>query len=349
MRRLQRENAAGLLQLLQDWEQAKVTAEVERGRDGTVRFACPLVIAIPPAVWEALDEAARARLTEQADGEPRRLVLDPEFLRALFDTVTTGIVASVAGQLGDIRRAGGPGAEPEAIVLVGGLAASAYVQEALRRRFGGEYRVLVPASPALAVLEGAVHHAYDPRELASRRSRYTYGLALAMPWEAGADSPARRLRGKDQAMLCRDRFAVAVRRLDRVAVDEPFPFVVEPAFTESHEVTVQLFKTRAADPRYVDEEGCELAGELKVDVSETAGQAERPLALLLYFGRSQVQVEAIDLTTGTRFQVAIEFERMLLRASSMAVRRAAGGRGAAAARAGNRGARVIPVRISAGA
>jgi hypothetical protein len=93
MRRLERANAAGLLQLLRDWEQAKATAGVEGGRDGTVRFAAPVVIAIPPAVWEDLDEAARGRLTRQANGEPRRLVLDPELVKALFDTVTTGIGA----------------------------------------------------------------------------------------------------------------------------------------------------------------------------------------------------------------------------------------------------------------
>jgi hypothetical protein len=88
--------------------------------------------------------------------------------------------------------------------------------------------------------------------------------------------------------------------------------VVEPACSESCEVTVQLFKTGAADPRYVDDEGCELIGELTVDVSETAGQAERPLALLLYFGRSRIQVEAIDLTTSRKFRAAIEFERTSL-------------------------------------
>ena len=160
------------------------------------------------------------------------------------------------------------------------------------------------------VLEGAVHYACDPQVFASRRSKYTYGFALAMPWQAGVDSPTRKFRDRHQAMMCRDRFEVVVRRLDRVALDEPYPFVVEPAFTESPEVTVQLFKSRAADPRYVDEDGSELAGEIAVDVSETIGQAERPLALLLYFGRSQIQVKAIDLTTDKRVQAIIEFEQM---------------------------------------
>jgi hypothetical protein len=162
-----------------------------------------------------------------------------------------------------------------------------------------------------AVLEGAVHYAYDPQELACRRSKYTYGFAVAMPWEAGVDSPVRRFCDEDQVMMCRDRFAIAVHRMDQVAVDEPVTFLVEPAFTDSAEVTIQLFRTRTVDPRYVDEEGCELAGKLTVDVSDTVGHVERPIALLLYFGRSQIQVEAIDLTTNKKLETATDFAQLL--------------------------------------
>jgi hypothetical protein len=311
LRRFERGNAADLLQLSQDWEQAKVAAQAEPGPGGVVRFIDPVTITIPPGIWGALDAGARARLTGQANGKPQRLVLAPDDVQALFDTVTTPIVAKVGEQLASIRRTCRRAAGPETIVLVGGLARSAYVREAVRSRFGAEHRILVPPNPALAVLDGAVHYAYNPGAFASRRSKYTYGFALAMPWEASVDSPMRKFRGQDQAMMCRGRFAVAIRRLERVAVDEPFPFVVEPTFPDSPEVTVQLFKTRAADPRYTDEEGSELVGELVVDVSETVGQAERPLALMLYFGRAQIQVEAIDLTTSKKFQVAIEFEQAL--------------------------------------
>jgi molecular chaperone DnaK (HSP70) len=314
MRRFEQENAADLLQLSEDWEQAKITARVERGPDGVAHFIDPVVIAIPPAIWTALDAAARARLAGQAQGKPQRLVLRPDEVEALFDTVISALLSAIEEQLANIRRTCGEGVAgaPGTIILVGGLAMSGYVREAVRRRFGAEHRILVPPSPALAVLEGAVHYAYDPQAFASRRSKYTYGFALAMPWEAGRDSPMRKFRDRHQAMMCRDRFEVAVRRLDRVAVDEPFPFVVEPTFTDSPEVAVQLFKTRAADPRYVDEDGSELVGELAVDVSETVGQAERPLALLFYFGRSQIQVTALDLTTNKKFEAAIDFEQMVL-------------------------------------
>jgi len=128
-------------------------------------------------------------------------------------------------------------------------------------------------------------------------SGYTYGCAVVMPWEAGVDSPLRMFCDSDQQMMCRGRFAPVVHRMDPVAAQELVTIVVEPAFADSVEVTVQLFRTRAPDPRYVDDEGCELAAELTIDVSDTVGQAERPIAVQLYLGCSPIQVEVHSLTT----------------------------------------------------
>jgi hypothetical protein len=226
---------------------------------------------------------------------------------ALLETVAAGIVAKVEDQLAGVRRTSGHGPGRETIIVLGGIVLSSHLNAALCHRLGSEHRILVAPDPGLAVLEGAVHYTCNPRALTARRSRYTYGFAVAMPWEAGVDSPLRKFSDTGQQVMCRDRFAVAVHRMDRVAVDEPVTILVEPAFADSPEVTVQLFKTRAADPRYVDEDGCELAGELTVDVSDTMGQAERPIEVLLYFGRSRIQVEAIDLTTNKRFETATDY------------------------------------------
>lgn len=230
----------------------------------------------------------------------------------LPESVTSAIAAKVAEQFVSVRRTSGLGSADqyvgrEPVVVVGGLAATTCLTGALGSRFGAEHRVLAAPSAALCVLEGALRYTCDPRTLAARRSRYTYGFAVAMPWEAGIDAPARRFRDDDERIMCRDRFAVAVHRMDRLAVDEPVTILVEPAFADSPEVTVQLFRAQTADPRYVDEEGCELAGELAIDVRRTVGQLDRQIALLLYLGRSQIQVEAVDLTTNKKFETATDF------------------------------------------
>lgn len=311
MHRLERENAAELLKLCDEWETAKTTAEVECDQDGMARFIDTVTIDIPAAVWDVLDEKARSRLTDAASGKPYRLVLLPDEVEALFTAVTDGIIDKVEEQLAYMRKTSGPAAGGETIVLVGGLAMSTYLREVMRRNFGDEHRILVPPNPSLAVLEGAVHYAYNPEAFASRRSKYTYGFAVVKPWEAGVDDPMRKETRGDGELLCRGRFRVAVRRMQQVAIDEPFPFRIRPADADGHEVKVRLYRTRASDPRYVDEPGCELVAEMAVDVSETVGRDDRPLSLLLFFGRSQISGEANDLVTKKQFKVTADFDQML--------------------------------------
>ena len=313
MERTERENATGLLALSEAWEREKTTAGVELDADGTPHIVDPVTIDIPPTVWAMLDDATRATLTDEMAGRPFLLELSPGEVETLFETVTAGILEKVEEQLASMRRTAGAAPGPETLVVVGGFAQSAWLQVALRRRFGGQHRILVPQNPALAVLEGAVHYAYNPAALISRQSKYTYGFAIAQPWEAGMDSPVRKFRDDDGHMLCAGRYKVAVRRMDRVGVDEPFGFVVAPTMAEQSEIDVRLFRTRKPDPRYVDEDGCEPIGQMIVDVSDSVGlpPARRPIQLLLYFGRAHIQVTALNPATHEETKVSVDFERML--------------------------------------
>jgi actin-like ATPase involved in cell morphogenesis len=313
MERIERENAAGLLALSEAWEREKATVGVELDAEGTPHIADPVTIDIPPTVWTMLDEATKATLTDEMAGRPYLLELSPEEVETLFETVTTGILGKVEEQLASMRRTAGAAPGPETLVLVGGFAQSAWLQMALRRRFGGRHRILVPQNPDRAVLEGAVHYAYNPAALISRQSKYTYGFAIAAPWEPGVDSPVRKFRDDDGHVLCTGRYQVAVRRMDRVGVDEPFGFVVAPTMAEQSEIEVRLFRTRKRDPRYVDEDGCDPIGQMTVDVSDSVGlaPARRPIQLLLYFGRAHIQVTALNPATHEETRVSADFERML--------------------------------------
>ncbi|WP_169981422.1 Hsp70 family protein [Microbispora sp. H10836] len=313
MRRLRDEHAEELLALEEQWERWKTTAEVECGADGEVHFVDTVRLDLPAGVWDLLDTEARARLTAQAGGKPYRVIVGPEEVEALFDDgVVSRILEKIEEQLAEIRRGDEAGREPETLLLVGGFSMSTYLKERIRRRFGDRHRILVPPNPAMAVFEGALHYAYNPRVLLSRRSKYTYGFEIAEPWERGVDSPMRKIRGSEGEMLCVGRFKIAVRRGESVAVDEPFPFGVAPTSREQTAAQVRLFRTRKLDPRYVDEEGCEEIGAFDVDISDSVGRDvdERPIGLLLYFGRSNIQVEAVNLATMQKTEAAVDFERM---------------------------------------
>jgi hypothetical protein len=182
----------------------------------------------------------------------------------------------------------------------------------MRARFGERHRILVPPDPALAVLEGAVHFAYRPDVFVSRQAKYTYGFETAKPFEEGVDSTMRMYRDDEGDLLCVGRFGVAVRRMDSVRVNDAHPFQIVPVREDQDELDVRLYRSAKADPRYVDEDGCEEIGRLTVDLSGTVGRPlrERPIMLLFYFGAAELRVEVFDPATEETSRVSVDFDRV---------------------------------------
>ncbi|MFE4552174.1 Hsp70 family protein [Streptomyces sp. NPDC056785] len=312
LKRIERDYPAELLRMSRQWEHAKRTVEVERDATSVAHVLDPVRIEVPAVVWALLEEPVRARLTADAGGLPRQLVLPPEEVEALLDETVDGILDKVTEQLATIARTGGAGSGPETLLLVGGFARSEWLRERMRARFGGRHRVLVPPDPALAVLEGAVHFAYRPDVFVSRQTRYTYGFETAKPFEEGVDSAMRMYRDDEGDVLCVGRFGIAVRRMDGVRVKDAYPFRIVPVREDQHQLDVDLYRTVRPDPRYVDEDGCEEIGRLTVDLSGTVGRPlrERAVMLLFYFGASELRVEVFDPATEETSRVSVDFDRM---------------------------------------
>jgi actin-like ATPase involved in cell morphogenesis len=311
LKRIERDHPGELLKLSGQWEQAKATVELDRDADSVTQVLDPVRIEVPAAVWDLLDEPARARLTRDA-GLPRQIVLSPDEVEGLFDERVDGILDKVAEQLATIGRTCGTDPDPETLVLVGGFARSPWLRERMRARFGERHRILVPPDPALAVLEGAVHFAYRPDVFVSRQAKYTYGFETAKPFEEGVDSTMRMYRDDEGDLLCVGRFGVAVRRMDSVRVNDAHPFQIVPVREDQDELDVRLYRSAKADPRYVDEDGCEEIGRLTVDLSGTVGRPlrERPLMLLFYFGAAELRVEVFDPATEETSRVLVDFDRV---------------------------------------
>ncbi|MBB5628146.1 hypothetical protein [Sphaerisporangium krabiense] len=248
------------------------------------------------------------RIALREIGEPaggHGILVRPREGEELLDRALDGIVVQIRTYLAELGREDGAPL-PETLLLVGGFAASPHLRARLRREFGADHRILVPPDPSRAVVEGAVHLAARPEIVIARRSRYTYGFEIALPWEEHRDPPARRIRSGEGEALCAGRFEIAIRRGDDVTAGAPFPYTVSPTQVEQTSVRVRMMRTRDPAPRYADEEGCEQIGELTVDVNGSTGRPlkERVLLLLLSFGPSGVRAEAIDPITGERSQLS---------------------------------------------
>ncbi|MER5214140.1 Hsp70 family protein [Streptomyces sp. NPDC002838] len=299
------------------WEEWKVGLHSETAPDGTPTITTPCDIEVPGPLWEALAQPTRQRLTDLALGDPYHIVATPEEVVAVHESVVEPILKTIERQRLLIID-NGPVKGVDQIVIVGGLARSTYLRDRIAQRFGGEVKVLMPQDPAVAVLGGAVHFAYNPAVIWGRRSKYTYGYECAMPFRDGIDPKGKRFVSEDGDVMCNDRFKVVVRRGDAVGVDEVVETSLSVIQRSIRTFDIGLLATFSDDPQYIDEEGCERVGAVVADVTGSVGRpsSERKLDIYYAFGGTEIAVETRDRVSDVRRKATIEFTEMYGRRGS---------------------------------
>ncbi|MGV9311019.1 Hsp70 family protein [Streptomyces sp. NPDC003691] len=296
--------------LEESWEGWKVGLASETGPDGTPVFTTPCDIAVPGGLWETLAPATKARLTELAYGASYHLVIVPDEIADLHESVV-GRILEVIEEQRRIVLDNGPEKGVDQIVLVGGFARSTYLRDRIAQRFGHEVKVVLPQDAAFAVLAGAVHFAYDPAVVWGRRSKYTYGFECAMPFRHGTDPGGMHFHDELGRDMCDDRFSVMIKRGDQVVTGE----VVKDSLRVQSGTTlfeIGLFATYSDDPQYVNEAGCERVGTVNADASgsKQVEFSKRYLDIYFTFGGSEITVETEDRNSGVRRKAAIEFTEL---------------------------------------
>lgn len=298
--------------LLEDrWEEWKVGLHSETAPDGTPVLTTPCDVEVPGRLWEALAKHTRERLTELAMDDPYHLVLTPEEVTALHESVVGPVLDTIERQ----RRlvlGGGPVTGLDQILVVGGFARSTYLRDRIAHRFGGEVKVLIPQDPAVAVLGGAVHFAYDPSVIWGRRSKYTYGFGCSMPFRDGVDPIAKRFVDDEGEVRCDRRFCVMVRRGDQIPVDKLVEHDVGVSKRSLRTLEIPMYATFSDDPQYTDEEGCEFLGTVSVDVSGSMNlpSSERRVDVCYAFGGSEIAVKVRDRVSGAHRKAKITFTEL---------------------------------------
>jgi hypothetical protein len=309
--RIQRECPHALLELVESWESQKITAKVRRGLyDPEPAIEQSVYTPIPGEIRDLLHASTLERLDTLPRGSRNRIAVTPEETKRLFDTVVDRLIELVEEELMQMIAQDGRRAEPERLLLVGGLSRSEYLQERLLRHFGGRATLLVPPNPAAAVLFGAVLYGCDPPVIKARRSRYTYGCQTSTVFEAGRDPEDKRFVAPDGVVRCRDRFNPFVTNGDTIEVDQVTTGQFSPVFEDQEGLAFQFYRTESRSPRYVDEPGSEMIGNFSVDLG-TAMQLpleQREVVVELRFGGTDISVSGTNPHTGQKVRTTLRFD-----------------------------------------
>ncbi|MEU6215570.1 Hsp70 family protein [Streptomyces sp. NPDC047023] len=289
-----------MLELSEAWERAKL----DFGPDEQD----PIYLGIPTAIDRRVGPQVRKRLARKQLGVTDAIVITPAETADLFDTVVPDILDLIDGQLKESENTSQPGSTQPLVLLVGGFAASRYLQHAVKEYVEGRARLLVPPDPGAAVLFGAAYYAYAPQTRA-RRSRLTYGAAFNCRFVDGVDPEDTRWTPSDGIDRCRTRFSKLVTRGDLIDTGTEARASYLPVEPTNRRMTIYLYSATQPDPRYFTEPGCQQIGSIEVDLSKAMAFAhgDRGVNLYLSFGETQIKARAVVEKSGEEVSTTIRF------------------------------------------
>jgi hypothetical protein len=226
------------------------------------------------------------RLT--AAGHDDGFYLEPTDMEALFEPV-------IAATIGGVRRALREAQLRKAdfLYLVGGLAGSPLFRQRLESELGPRFqRIVVPSVPGAAAMEGAVSYSFQPQVARQRRSRVTYGCGCEMPLDPPRDGDERKVFCDDlDGWYCRQRFLPFVKAGEIVEPGHQVTHVLSPMTRLQEEILLDLYASRDADVRYLDEDSVRKIGELRVKLPDSF-DVDREVEIVMTFGDATLEVRA---------------------------------------------------------
>eukprot|EP00045_Choanoeca_perplexa_P003477 m.31382 g.31382 ORF g.31382 m.31382 type:complete len:370 (+) comp12066_c0_seq1:2-1111(+) len=243
--------------LLANWEMTKInfTGQSDHSTD----------IDLPPGFLRVAEEHLD---DDEVDSLAEGFEIPVEDMRGFFDGVVDKIMELAKLQLGESGAV-------HKIIFVGGFARSKYLQQRAKAELETvETRVIIPPSPASAVLKGAVLLRAEPTAFVKERiARQTYGICVSMPFVKGKHNDAHStVDAATGTLLATNAFHPFVLRKQSLAFDEQVSHKFQAGQSE---VQVRLYKTSARDvPATIDEPGVGLLGRVTIPDVEIGSTLE---------------------------------------------------------------------------
>jgi hypothetical protein len=296
--RFHREKPFGVVKLLASWEQAKC---------GYWPGAKITFVPIPGELHRLLDRdypMVLAELAADQDGDEDNIRLDGQTMASIFRNALDGIAHEVSRHFQKLA-----GRSCDYLFLVGGFAAAPLLQQRLRLEFADKVRkIVIPRDPGAAVLSGAVAFGLDPGRIRARRSRLTYGCRTLAPFSLRIDPEGKKVWHEEtQSFCCRDRFQTFIRVGEAVGASQKVTHRFTVPERSQSDAKVIFYATPRKKPRYTDEPDAFEVGRLRVLLPDAGQDAARKVEISMYFGQTEITVEACDLTTGTSARTVLEF------------------------------------------
>jgi hypothetical protein len=292
------EEPVDFLNMMEEWEKVKCNFDPSKDKDPYFLISIKLYKILQQYCPEVLD-----RLASEQDGDDKCIELPPNTMKAIFKSTLDGLVEKVNEMFSKLDSRG-----CDILYLVGGFSTSPLLQERIREEFGSRVKkIVIPPVPGAAIVEGAVSFGMPVVIISCRPTRLTYGTNTCSIFDPDRDPISKKFWADDQnEYYCRDRFSVFVEAGDHVGVDEKVKKIYTLA---KHQKALDLtfYATTKRHPRYIDEEGIIEIGKLRIERTDTSSGLYWQVEVTMYFGRTEIQLEAKDVESGKVEKTSLRF------------------------------------------
>ncbi|KAG0616685.1 hypothetical protein M758_5G134300, partial [Ceratodon purpureus] len=288
------QNPCVLNDLLLQWEHIKVNF-FDNCEPSTLIF--------PKTLQDAWRHSEQISTSGQLGESYESLQLTCGDMKMVFEPLVQTVLERIAVHLARTD-------DVDVLVLAGGFAISPYLSMRVKDRFlDGELsgtsfviRALVRLDDIQsAVLKGAVYFGLQQKIIRSRVARKTYGLGMSLDFQAGFCSA---VEEPDQV----ERFRIDVERGSCLKVDSCVTSVHKFNARGQNNMKFSLYSSVESYPRYTEEESVTKEWDFVVDISGSGTfDEERQIEIILYYGRSAIEVEAKGVDFGDGILLPVTF------------------------------------------
>lgn len=231
------------------------------------------------------------------------LVLAYPEAKRLFEKVFNNITShlkSILELVADIKY----------VILVGGFSSLRILQQRIKEKLPSSVRVITVRECWLAVVMGAVLFGHDSSLIASRRMKYTYGVACRGLFDEELDPAAYRVVDDKGVVRCRNRFATFVEKNEEVKVGDEVTHVFSPEPEDAAKVPVLVYSSETVRPRHTTDEGVRKAPVAKMELAmpKTKKGADRKILVAMRFGKTEIEVVSRDCSSGEEVQKMVDLD-----------------------------------------
>ena len=192
------------------------------------------------------------------------------------------------------------------MLLVGGFADSALLQQDIKNAFSRRVRVLVPNNASAAVVEGAVVFGKQPGKITERVVSTTYGAGCSLKFIQGVHPEEKKFIA-DGDVLCKNLFDLFVRENSSVRIGQKITHCFVPLYANDKEITFNFFSASCPDTQFTTDFGVKKLGSVTVLSPDTWRGKDRDLEVSMYFGGTEITATARDVSSGNVAQTKIDF------------------------------------------